>query len=196
MLRVCAFVSLAALTLAACDSGQGSGAQETTARDGASEAPQPPQLPGQIVRAFAGTELPALTFEDPEGNVLDLAALDQPVLVNLWATWCVPCRVEMPALETLAGEMEGDLRVLTVSQDIRGAEVVIPFFEREGFERLEMWLDPTNALGQELSEGGLLPMTILFDAEGREIFRVAGEYAWDSEDAIAQVREAIAADAQ
>jgi hypothetical protein len=69
--------------------------------------------------------------------------------------------------------------------------VVIPYFEREGFERLEMWLDPANELGQEFSEGGLLPMTILFDGEGREIFRVAGEYAWDSEDAIAEIREAI-----
>jgi len=192
MFRVCAFVSLMALTLAGCDSGEGDAAQETAARQGASEAASPPQLPGQIVRAFAGTRLPELTFADPAGNELDLSTLDQPVLVNLWATWCVPCRVEMPALDTLAGELDGELKVLTVSQDIRGAEVVVPFFEREKFERLEMWLDPQNELGTEFSEGGLLPMTILFDSKGREIFRVAGDYAWDSEDAIAAVREAIA----
>lgn len=193
MLRIFACLSLSALALTACDSEAGDVAQETAANDTSSAAAPPPQLPGQLVGAFAGTPLPDLTLVDPDGNELALAALDQPVLVNLWATWCVPCRVEMPALDALAGEMEGELRVLTISQDVRGAEVVVPFFQQQGFERLEPWLDPTNDLGATFSDGGLLPMTILFDAQGKELLRVAGDYEWDSEQAIAQLREAIAA---
>jgi len=195
MFRKSAFTALAVFVLAACDSGAEAPAQESAASAPSSEAPPPPQLPpqlpGQIVRAFAGTELPVLTFEDPDGNTLDTAALEGPVLINLWATWCVPCRVEMPALDRLASEMEDELQVLTISQDVRGAEVVVPFFEEQQFENLPQWLDPENILGAEFSQAGLLPMTILFDAEGKELLRVAGDYEWDDPEAVAKVREAI-----
>lgn len=190
MLRSIAFVSLAALSLAACDSGAGDAAQESAANAPSSEALPPPQLPGQVVRAFAGTELPAQTFADPEGRTLDLATIDQPVLVNLWATWCAPCVAEMPALDTLAGEMEGKLKVLTISQDAR-PELVPPFFAERGFKHLEQWLDTENELATAFTDGGVLPVTILFDAQGREILRVAGGYEWDSEEAIALVSEAL-----
>ncbi len=197
MMRSISSIGLAACVcigaLSACDSGAGDAAQETAATDtqSASPPPPPPQLPGQVVRAFAGTQMPLQTFEDPDGNSLDLAALDQPVLLNLWATWCVPCVVEMPMLDTLAGEFEGEMRVITISQDMRGAEVVGPFFARRDFAHLEQWLDPRADLSANFTEGGLLPMTILFDADGREIFRVAGAYEWDSEEAIARVRAAL-----
>lgn len=193
MIRSIALLGAAALALAGCDSGVEAPAQESAASGGENAAPPPPpQLPGLIVRAFAGTELPALQFSDPEGNTIDLGALDQPVLVNLWATWCVPCVVEMPALDRLAAEMEGEVKVLTISQDNRGAEVVVPFFEQRDFQYLEQWLDPQNDLAVAFSDGGLLPVTVLFDAEGKELLRVAGGYEWDSEEAIAQVREALA----
>lgn len=193
MIRSIALLGAAALALAGCDSGVEGPAQESAASGGENAAPPPPpQLPGLIVRAFAGTELPALQFSDPEGNTIDLGALDQPVLVNLWATWCVPCVVEMPALDRLAAEMEGEVKVLTISQDNRGAEVVVPFFEQRDFQYLEQWLDPQNDLAVAFSDGGLLPVTVLFDAEGKELLRVAGGYEWDSEEAIAQVREALA----
>ncbi len=192
MFRIVAFASLAALALAGCDSGAEDTAQETAASDGSSAAATPPQLPGQIVRAFAGTELPDQTFMDPEGNTLNLGELDQPVLVNLWATWCAPCVIEMPQLDALAAEMDGEMKVLTISQDTRGAEVVVPFFAQRDFQYLEQWLDPENDLAVAFTEGGLLPVTILFDADGKEIFRVAGGYEWDSEEAIARVREALA----
>lgn len=185
-------IAIAALALTGCDREESDATQESAASQSASEAAAPPPpLPGQVVRAFAGTQLPALTFEDPQGNTLDLGAIDKPVLVNLWATWCAPCRVEMPSLDALAAEMEDEIDVLTISQDIRGAELVTPFYEEQGFEHLEQWLDPENRLGKELSGEGLLPVTILFDAQGKELLRVAGGFEWDSEEAIAQVREAI-----
>jgi thiol-disulfide isomerase/thioredoxin len=192
MIRPIVLASFAALALAGCDSGAETPSQESAASGAQNAAPPPPpQLPGQIVRAFAGTELPKLQFSDPEGNTIDLSELDQPVLVNLWATWCVPCVVEMPALDQLAAEMEGEVKVLTISQDNRGAEVVVPFFAQRDFRYLEQWLDPENDLAVAFSDGGLLPVTVLFDAQGKELLRVAGGYEWDSEEAIAQVREAL-----
>ena len=153
----------------------------------------PPPLPGKIVRVQAGTEMPALSFTDTSGATLDTAGLKgKPVLLNLWATWCAPCVIEMPTLDALATEMEGDLKVLTVSQDVRGAEVVEPFFAQRDFANLEPWLDEDADLSAELNQDGLMPLTILFDAEGKEIFRVAGGYEWDSEEAIAEISEAIA----
>ena len=129
-----------------------------------------------------------MRFTDPAGKVLDLAAQDGPVLINLWATWCAPCVVEMPQLDALAGAMEGELRVITISQDVRGADVVTSFFAQKGFARLEPWLDPDAQMSAQFSPEGLLPLTILFDAQGREVLRVTGAYEWDSAEAIAMIR--------
>ncbi|MEM8724387.1 MAG: TlpA disulfide reductase family protein [Pseudomonadota bacterium] len=179
------------LLLAGCDTAP----EETSQRDSASaapDAPAPPPLPGRIVRAQAGTEMPDLSFEDADGNTLALADLKgTPVLLNLWATWCAPCVVEMPLLDELATELGDEVKVLTISQDIRGAEVVTPFFAERDFQNLEPWLDPDADLAVQFTQGGLMPTTILFDAEGKEVFRVAGDYEWNSEDAIAEIREAL-----
>ena len=79
--------------------------------------------------------MPAANVTDPQGRVLNLGALQgTPVLINLWATWCAPCVKEMPLLDELASEYEGRLRVLTVSQDMQGAEKVEPFFAANTFE--------------------------------------------------------------
>ena len=180
MSRFSVILAVSILALAGCDSAPG-------------EQAQPPPLPGKIVRLKAGTELPAMTFTDPSGAALSTADLKgKPVLLNLWATWCAPCVVEMPMLDALASEMGGDLKVLTVSQDVRGAEVVAPFFAERKFANLEQWLDPDANLSAALNEDGLMPLTILFDAQGKEIFRVAGGYEWDSEEAVAEISEAIA----
>lgn len=132
-----------------------------------------------------------MQFSDADGKVLDLAAQEGPVLINLWATWCAPCVVEMPQLDALAAEMEGEVRVITVSQDVRGAEVVTPFFAQRSFQRLEPWLDPESQLSAQFTPEGLLPLTILFDARGNEVLRVAGGYEWDSPEAIATIRAGL-----
>jgi len=184
------------LLLAGCDTAPGETSQrvnEGANETAGAEAALPPPLPGRIVRGQAGTELPEMTFQDPRGQSLAFADLKgTPVLLNLWATWCAPCRVEMPLLDELAGVMGDELKVLTISQDIRGAELVAPFFAESNFENLEPWLDPEADLAAQFAQGGLMPTTILFDAEGKEVFRVAGDYEWNSEDAIAEIREALA----
>jgi len=179
---------LATTALAGCDRGAGEQAQGGDAME-VTPSPEQDISTGEVSRAFAGSELPPLTVRDPEGRKLDLAALDEPVLVNLWATWCAPCVVEMPMLDTLARELEGEVRVLTISQDLRGAEVVEPFFAEREFELLEPWLDPRARLTERFTQSGQLPITVLFDAGGQEVFRVIGAYEWDSEEAIAMVRE-------
>ena len=134
-----------------------------------------------------------MQFSDADGNTLDLAAQDGPVLINLWATWCAPCVKEMPQLDALAAELDGEVRVITVSQDIRGAEVVGPFFAQKGFKRLEPWLDPETALSAQFTPEGALPLTILFDASGKEVLRVAGGYEWDSPEAAGLIRDTLKA---
>jgi len=175
------------LLLAACDR-----AAEAPAQPGEASGPAKAAA-GEVVRSFAGTPIPAMTFGDAAGKRLDLAAEDGPVLINLWATWCAPCVVEMPQLDRLAGELEGEVRVITISQDVRGAEVVTPFFAQKGFARLEPWLDPDAQLSAQFTPEGVLPLTILFDARGKEVLRVAGGYNWDSPEAIALIREGLAA---
>ncbi len=135
-----------------------------------------------------------MQFANAAGGTLDLAAQDGPVLSNLWATWCAPCVVEMPQLDALATALSGEVRVITISQDVRGAEVVTPFFAKKGFTQLEPWLDPDAALSAQFSPEGQLPLTILFDARGKEVLRVAGGYEWDSPQAIATIRESLAAE--
>lgn len=196
MSRLSLICVASALFLAACDTGSAPDTQrpaEIGGDTGSAEAPKaPPPLPGKIVRAQAGTPLPDLTFKDPDGNTLALADLKgKPVLINLWATWCVPCRKEMPLLDNLADELGEDVKVLTVSQDRETRQPeVIAFFAEGNFRNLEQWLDPEAALTAQFAKAGL-PTTILFDEEGREVFRVLGDYKWDSEDAIAAVREAV-----
>jgi thiol-disulfide isomerase/thioredoxin len=189
-----------ALFIAGCDTAPDADTQSQTlgqteeAAAPAASGKTPPPLPGQIVRIEAGTELPPVTLKDPDGKTLATADLKgTPVLLNLWATWCAPCKKEMPLLDALADELGEDVKVLTVSQDsAKNVDKVRAFFAEQKFRNLEQWLDPNSDLGVAFAGGRLLPTTILFDAEGKEIFRVAGDYAWDSEDAIAAVREAIA----
>jgi thiol-disulfide isomerase/thioredoxin len=175
MSRSLLIACLSVLILAGCDR-----AGEDTAQPGA-----------YIDDRAAGTLLPELVLIDPAGAQLDLSAVEGPVLINLWATWCAPCVIEMPLLDRLAGEFEGELQVITISQDMRGAEVVAPFFAAREFAYLQPWLDPETRLSAQFSETGLLPLTILFDASGREVWRVVGAYEWDSEEAIAAVRAGI-----
>lgn len=176
------------VSLAACDSGAGDMAQQQEELAGDKQ-----ELTGEIDCSFAGELMPTVNVTDPDGAELNLGALQgQPVLMNLWATWCAPCVIEMPMLDELAELKAGELRVLTVSQDMRGAEAVVPFFEDRDFTHLEPWLDPANDLGVSFGGSGAMPLTVLYSAEGQELFRVAGGYHWNSEEAIAAIDDALA----
>ncbi|WP_137679702.1 TlpA family protein disulfide reductase [Aurantiacibacter suaedae] len=177
-------VCLAAL-LAGCDTGAEPDTQaaSTEAQDGT--------LTGTLDRSLAGEEVPEVTVRQPDGTELALAEMDgQPFLLNLWATWCAPCVVEMPLLDDMADELGDTVRVVTVSEDLRGAEAVEPFFADHDFVALEPWMDPDNALAFAYGGGAVLPLTILYDAEGKEVWRVIGAYDWSTPEAHEAVLEA------
>lgn len=170
-----------ALVMAGCDRESAEPAQQEEAA----------QLTGTLDRGFAGETMPDVELTDPAGATLSLASLrGQPVLLNLWATWCVPCIVEMPMLDTLASELDGSVRVITVSEDMQGAEVVAPFFAEHGYKNLPQWMDPPNDLVFAYGGNASLPLTVLYDAEGKEVWRVLGGYHWDSAEARELVAEA------
>ena len=175
-----------ALVLGGCDRESAEPAQPEGAVAESGET-----LTGKVDRAFAGTAMPAAQLTDPAGATLATASLaGKPVLVNLWATWCVPCVTEMPLLDELAGELGDSVTVLTVSEDIQGAEKVVPFFAERDFAHLPQWMDPDNALAVAYGGGSGLPLTVLYDAEGKELWRVAGGFDWASAEAREMIAEA------
>jgi thiol-disulfide isomerase/thioredoxin len=181
-------ILLPLLLLAAC----GEGGAPTN--DGGPDQPGwsgPPQArpTGRLDRSNAGKTAPATAFEDPDGAPASLADFrGKPVLLNLWATWCAPCIAEMPTLDRLAVREADRLHVLTVSQDLDGREKVEAFFAKQGYRNLETWLDPQMALMTGL-EADTLPTTILYDAQGREVWRVIGMEDWESGRAAVLLKE-------
>ena len=181
--------ALLAAALAGCDTGGSEPAQgeEEVSLETGGEV-----LTGTRDETFAEADMPDAILTDPDGNTLALSdTRGTPVLLNLWATWCAPCVVEMPLLDELAGEFGDELRVITVSEDLDGGEKVRAFFEEKQFENLPQWIDPDNDLAVAFGGGAVLPLTVLYDADGVEIWRVIGAYDWASEDAIAGLREAL-----
>ncbi len=144
-------------------------------------ASAPNSAEGRLDRSRAGTRAPDIGFEDPAGRPTSLTAFHgQPLLVNLWATWCAPCVVEMPSLDALA-KREGDaLTVVALSQDFGGREKVTEFFGRHRFERLQPYLDNEMKIMSALRVD-TLPTTILYDTQGREVWRMTGIADWTSE---------------
>jgi thiol-disulfide isomerase/thioredoxin len=167
------------LALAACG-GTDDRANRTGTDQPGWSGPAQAEPTGRLDRSNAGRAAPATAFEDPKGAPATLADFrGGPVLVNLWATWCAPCIAEMPTLDTLAAREADRLRVLTISQDLDGRRKVEAFFAKQGYRNLETWLDPQMALMTEL-KADTLPTTILYDSQGREVWRVVGMEDWES----------------
>lgn len=171
--------------LAACDRQSDEAPQEAVSAPGTNgtqmESYGGSEEMGRVSVEYRGTPAPDLAFSDPEGETIRLSDFEgQPLLVNLWATWCPPCIREMPTLDALAEREESALKVLTVSQDLQGAEVVEPFFAENSFDHLEQWLDEENAMMMALA-ADTLPITVLYDSDGRELFRVIGGMDWAGE---------------
>ena len=137
--------------------------------------------------------LPEVKFQDATGKERTLADWrGKVVLLNLWATWCLPCRKEMPALDRLQRQMGSDkFQVVAVSVDRKGLEGSKKFLDETKVERLALYADATARMSSTLRAIGL-PATLLLDAEGREIGRLLGPAEWDSEDAKRLIRAALA----
>ena len=183
--------------LAACDTGADDGAQVA-----ADEAPTSEALTfGEPFYDFAGSAMAEATLTAPNGETLALNETvsdggGKPVLLNLWATWCAPCIEEMPQLNTIANEMSDDVTVLTVNVGMDSAAKVDAFFSENGLTDLPRWLDSENAVAEHFGGGVQLPLTVMYDGQGREIWRMLGAYDWASEEARALILESFPESAQ
>ncbi len=181
----------------------GMGAQSANdpacAADAATLERMKPLAKGEVAAllvANAPRPVPSLTFEDGGGAKKSLADFrGKVVLFNLWATWCVPCRQEMPALDRLQQKFGGaDFEVVAVSIDIRDPNKPKKFLKEIGVAALPFWIDPSGKIFQELRSVGRavgMPTTLLLDRSGCEIGYLPGPAEWDSPDAEALIAAAL-----
>jgi thiol-disulfide isomerase/thioredoxin len=139
-------------------------------------------------------DLPDFSFADADGKPKSLADFKgKVVLLNIWATWCVPCREEMPALDKLETKLGGkDFAVVAVNIDKGGPDKAAAFLKETGATHLALYTDPSGKLFSVLKAVGM-PTTLLIDREGREIARLVGPADWASPEAFAVIEAAIAA---
>ncbi len=141
-------------------------------------------------------KLPELSFQDGDGKALSLAHWrGRTVLLNLWATWCVPCRKEMPALDALEQKLGGpDFQVVAINIDTRDADKPKTFLKEVGISKLVYYADPSAKTFQDLKAIGRafgMPTTLLVDPQGCEIGAIAGPAEWASDDAIKLIEAAL-----
>ena len=149
-----------------------------------------------LTMATSPLRLPDLAFEDADGKPRKLSDWrGKTVLVNLWATWCVPCRKEMPALDSLQTKLGGkDFEVVAVNIDTRDPEKPKNFLKDANLTRLGYYSDQKARVFQDLKAIGRalgMPTSVLVDGRGCEIATIAGPAEWDSDDAIKLISAAI-----
>ncbi len=170
------------------DNERGSGAPPQT-EHGAGTNPLLTGAMTTFVLKKRPAELPDVQFLNGKGEEVGLTSFaGKVVLLNLWATWCAPCREEMPALERLQKELGSDkFQVAALAVDKAGLDGARKFFKDNKIDGLALYADPTARVGTQLRVIGM-PTTILIDREGREIGRLIGPAAWDSPDAKRLIR--------
>lgn len=136
---------------------------------------------------------PEVAFQDVDGATKTLADWrGKVVLVNFWATWCAPCRAEMPALDRLQADLGGDgFAVITVATGRNAPAAIDKFFDEAGVTRLPKFRDERQALARAMGVVGL-PVSVILDANGHEVARLIGEAAWDAPEAKAVIAALMA----
>jgi thiol-disulfide isomerase/thioredoxin len=157
-----------------------------------------PLARGEVAAVGIASEprrLPELTFTGGDGKPRALADFEgKTVLLNLWATWCVPCRKEMPALDALQARLGGDkFEVVAVNIDTRNPDKPKAWLQEVGITKLGYYADPSAKVFQELKAIGKafgMPTTLLVDPEGCELGALAGPAEWASDDAVKLIEAA------
>jgi thiol-disulfide isomerase/thioredoxin len=152
---------------------------------------------GTLVVATKPVQMPDLAFQDANGNSKKLSDWKgRTVLVNLWATWCVPCRKEMPALNNLQARLGSkNFEVVAINIDTGDADKPKAFLKDGNLTRIAVFSDTKAKSFQDLKSAGLalgMPTSVLVDGEGCEVASVAGPAGWDSDDAIKLIMAATA----
>ncbi|MTH35387.1 redoxin family protein [Paracoccus limosus] len=137
--------------------------------------------------------VPQTSFTDPDGGSHSLTDYKgKVVLVNFWATWCAPCREEMPSLDRLQAQLGGeDFQVVAIAAGHNPPPAIQKFLTEAKVENLPVRLDPRQQLAREMGVMGM-PVTVLVDRQGNEIARLIGGADWSSEAAQALIRQATA----
>lgn len=138
------------------------------------------QLPKNFILHEAPKPIASIAFEDDQGRTRGLADFrSKVVLLNIWATWCGPCRREMPSLDRLQGLLGGsDFEVVALSIDRAGLDTVRKFYADVGLRNLSIYIDSSGKATRELATVGV-PATLLIGRDGREIGRLVGPAEWD-----------------
>lgn len=156
-------------------------------------APAVPDQPiGKMGLHDVPQPIPEVRFEDETGNPVALTDFKgKVVLLNIWATWCVPCRDEMPTLDRLQAELGGQgFEVVALSIDRAGAEAVGEFYAEVGVRHLSKYIDSSGKVAQALAVVGL-PTTLLIDEQGREVGRLVGPAEWNTPEMLALIRRRL-----
>ena len=170
--------------------------------------PSPPNVPpaaqaalgsggdSGLVALESPRPVPPLAFVDGDNKPVTLADFHGAVLLNIWATWCVPCRKEMLTLDRLQQKLGGpDFHVVPLSIDREGTGVVDLFYQQLGIKSLGVYVDSSMRDATAIDVVGL-PTTLLIDRNGRELARKVGGAEWDSPAMIAHIREILRSDGE
>lgn len=146
----------------------------------------------KLVVHDAPQEVSDAVFTDRDGAEFRLADWrGRVVVLNFWATWCPPCRAEMPALDALQAALAEDVAVVTVATGRNLLPAIDKFYAEAGIVNLPILLDPKSGLARGMGVVGL-PVTVVLDREGREVARMIGEADWNTAEAH-RILEAVAA---
>jgi thiol-disulfide isomerase/thioredoxin len=173
-------------------------------RTGESKIEPGPAVAGSL-EPYAKGPLAGLLVKDKRSALADAAFLDgkggkltlaqwkgRVALVNLWATWCAPCRREMPSLAGLQKQLgSADFEVVAISVDLKGLAASSAFLKETGSDALALYADPDGKLLNDLMAPGL-PVTILVDRQGREAARMVGPADWSAPEAVALIKAMVA----
>lgn len=171
------------ISLASC---RGDAGQRNSAENAASQASE--GIKG-VHREHAGKPAFTATFVGLDGKSHSLQDFrGQPVLVNLWATWCAPCVKELPTLDQLARTKK--VRVIAISQDMAPSASVVAFLKSHAIGTLPVYQDPKMSVSGALGPDTVLPTSLLVDASGKEVWRFVGDLDWTGPEAAKLVAEA------
>ncbi|PHR63154.1 MAG: redoxin [Robiginitomaculum sp.] len=150
---------------------------------------------GQLVTLKPRPSRPSAIFLGQDGTEFILEQFEgKVVLLNIWATWCEPCVKEMPSLDALQAQLGGENFVVVAISEDRSAEEALEFYEKNAIQNLTFYRDKDFGLVRELYVKDYptgLPISVLYDRQGRELARLSGGFDWISEAAITRIEQAI-----
>ena len=186
-MRLIVMLLMGLVLLGGCDRQKASERQATPATSPAGGADQGPRK--GLDRSNAGKPAPDIVIKDGDGEDTALSEFKgAPVLVNLWASWCVPCVKELPTLDRLAAQ-KGPVKIVALSQDIGPIGSVSAFLNEHGIKTLETYQDADMAMSDKAT-APVLPTSILYDSAGVEVWRFIGDRDWTSASATKDLAEA------